>query len=546
MAGANWLRPEPVQGWGRFRLDSAVGLRVLDRKYAWDTFASAIAPLVEPPTADVSSPLVTKIKEDTSTEEKTSVDVLPDWNPDDPRFALPVGRDPVTGRIVALDTDDTIAMALLMRSGAGKTWSIAYQLLSVVHSGWGATVIVPDLQSVSMMSRYLAEHGHADRTTLVDFAAPVQLAWNPLGMMPGAPQTECRNVAQSVVSALCAAGNWGASAARIRRYLQLSVQTLTQLNAGLPGTCQATLYQICELVRDEHWRSEILTALPAHVQLAWTGQRQTQLETAMEPVTGLLDSLRLSAGPTALLGMSETRWSVARDIAAQRIGLIRMDPNSQEDQTLGALVASDVITALYTRAAALDSRLLTPHYAVIDEAQAAGRVFGPAIEFLAQQGRKARIILTVATQDPRSLPRQLERALMTNATWIALNLGDAQDEDSYRQRLGAPAGAALAGLERQIFCQLKRQKEGIAHMCLDTLHLEDQWGPIPDTPLPVPDETVTADAAWAHQKQLPEMIVSALGSSQSSATPAPPVVPDDLGGFGWEIDGSNDDFGGLD
>ena len=547
MTGENWLSLEPVQGWGRHRIDGEMRHRVLDRKHAWDTYAVALAPLLEPPTGETVSPLVTRLEEDSPATEAEPVGVLPDWNREDPRYALAVGRDPVTGRIVAVDATDTIAMGLWMRSGGGKSWTIASQILGIAAAGWGATYIAPDLQSVDVLGRYLAAHGHADRTTLIDFAAPDQVPWNPLALERGASTTACRAVTQAVVDAICAAGNWGANATKIRRSLVLVVQTLAELNALLPPREQCTLFQVCDLVRGERWRDLVLETLPAHVQMAWAGQHQKRLEAGLEPVLGLLESWRLSAGPTALLGMSESRWSVADDIDRQRIALLRVDPRSQEDQALAALVAADIVSSLYRRAATPDTKTLPWHLAVVDEAQAAARVFGPALEYLAQQGRKARLIASVATQDPRTLPQSLEQALVTNATWLGLNLGDARDEEQYRARLGAPAEARLAGLQRQIFGQLKRQEAGTAHMCLDTLHLEEMWGPLPDVTLPAPMGTVTAETAWAHQKDLPGRILSALGITAATSPPARPVVPDTLEGFGWtEAEADEDGFGGLD
>ncbi len=377
--------------------------------------AATLAGLLVPPTTHCPSPNVIR-----------SGGVVPPPPRSLPEFTgqadlLPWGEvtyDDET-RIVGARLAETYFTASHGRSRFGKTESALVRFVHVARAGHGCLFLDPHADALTRVKPYLADQ--SDRIIELSIARGTgggrQVGWNPFATA-GQPSDSMEDQGAAIVDSIAAAMKWGAINNRALSITQMATQSLLELSQQLPADTAPTIFQLATMLSDEDWRNEILPALSPALQSYWINRFPKLGGEAFTPITNVVDRLRQSPSIAALLGQSQSTYSLRDAMDRRQIVLVRLRGTSQIDKLIASFVTYDLLRATLSRWD-LDPARRWPMHVFLDEVQSYDSAAGGLLASALEEGGKFGLRMHLLNQQPTRLAPDTLAAVLTNRSHLA-------------------------------------------------------------------------------------------------------------------------------
>lgn len=414
--------------------------------------------LVKPPTAACTGPVVRSV---------AGIGGVPDgmarW--DGGADLLPIGEieTPDGWTPVAVRKRDTLFTSVSGRAGFGKTEACLNQFVAAVRGGDGGWYLDPHADALARMKPYLCERSVAERLVEINLAVDTEVipTWNLLSMTiekraygtdPTSPKImqAMERKASALTQSFAAGVTWTGANTRALNLTEQAAGALLELALRLPDDLCPTVFQMTSMLGNERWRERVLPFLTPRRQEFWTERlgRQTGGDSAITPVTNLIDRLYASAPVRALFGSPTSTFDPRRAIDNGEVVLLCPSANELIGGMVSCFMVYGLLAAVLSRRdQPVEQRRLV--WAWLDEAQSYDKDTGGSIAAGIEQGRKYGLRATVMSQSPLRLSEDTRRALATNRSHV-LTAAVSPEDAGYlaRQMNGQINPSDLVGLER--------------------------------------------------------------------------------------------------
>ncbi|MGE0503785.1 MAG: hypothetical protein AB7F97_03750 [Solirubrobacterales bacterium] len=450
---------------------------------------------------------------------------LPDFEPErDDLIPLGTVTSEQGDRLLGVKAAETHFTYIAGRSRYGKTELAVAMFTHLVRSGHGGLFIDPHGDALARIRPYLGESGVGERVVEIDLGpggGSEQPAWN-LFELRGAGGAEAEARVEAIVDAFAAAMGWGEASTRAINLTTQAAAALAAISRVLPEGLAPTIFQLPTLLGDERWREAALPFLPSAAKGFWHERFPRLSSEAITPVTNLVDRLRSSSATTALLGQSQSTFSLREAMDEGLIVLLCPGLGGTRERLVANLAAFDVLHAARSRAElAPESR--KRFAAVFDEVQSYD---SDSLAALLEQGAKFGLRAIYLNQNPERLRPATLAALTTNRSHLLASTLNSRAAALITKEWGnEPSPAALTNLQRYRFvAQVTDGGELSRPFALAGVQVEDALGPASPGSSEKLEKGIAASgrrrsvaAALAHLETLDERILAALQERAGAA-----------------------------
>lgn len=322
-------------------------------------------------------------------------------------------------RIVGARLADTYFTATHGRSRFGKSETALVRFTHLARAGHGCLFLDPHADALTRVKPYLADQAH--RIIELSIARGTgggrQVGWNPFATA-GQARDDMEDQAAAIVDSIAAAMKWGAINNRALSITQMATQSLLELSRQLPADTAPTIFQLATMLSDEDWRNEVLPALSPSLQSYWANRFPKLGGEAFTPITNVVDRLRQSPSIAALLGQSQSTYSLRDAMDNRQIVLVRLRGTSQIDQLIASFVTYDLLRATLSRWD-LDPARRWPMHVFLDEVQSYDSAAGGLLASALEEGGKFGLRMHLLNQQPTRLASDTLAAVLTNRSHLA-------------------------------------------------------------------------------------------------------------------------------
>jgi hypothetical protein len=324
---------------------------------------------------------------------------------------------------------------------------------------------------------------------------------------------------EAVVDAFASTLRWSEINSRALNLTTQAAQALAAIAAVLPAELAPTIFQLPTLLSNERFRQAALPFLSKPAQQFWIDRFPKLSPEAITPLTNLVDRLRASSPITALLGQSQSTYSIRDAMDRGQIVLACPGRGGSRDRLIANLIVFDLLYSARGRAN-IDPDKRRPFHVVLDEVQTYDGAANGNLAGLLEQTAKYGVRCCLCNQNPERLTAETLNAITTNRSHLFATATNSRAAGLIaREWGGRPDPSALTGLPRYRFIGQVTHGGGTVSdpFAIGGVQAEDLFGPgCPDEVGELEaqiDETAgrrpLADAA-ADLDTLDERIVTAL------------------------------------